>query len=74
MQLRHDVSLNRHGCLNGRMGIVAHNFKVFELVIEDRVRTALDQVIETMLKTGLDLQTKYKETSRGGLAVSVVEC
>ena len=35
---------------------------------------SLDQVIETMLKTGLDLQTKYKETSRGGLAVSVVEC
>ena len=35
---------------------------------------SLDQVIVTMLKTGLDLQTKYKETSRGGLAVSVVEC
>ena len=35
---------------------------------------SLDQVIETMLKTGLDLQSKYKETSTGGLAVSVVEC
>ena len=35
---------------------------------------SLDQVIVTMLKTGLDLQMKYKETSRGGLAVSVVEC
>lgn len=35
---------------------------------------SLDQVIVTMYKTGLDLQSKYKETSRGGLAVSVVEC
>jgi len=35
---------------------------------------SLDKVIETMLKTGLDLQSKYKETSTGGLAVSVVEC
>jgi L-serine dehydratase len=35
---------------------------------------SLDQVIETMLQTGRDMQSKYKETSRGGLAVSVVEC
>jgi L-serine dehydratase len=35
---------------------------------------SLDQVIQTMLQTGLDMQTKYKETSRGGLAVNVVEC
>ncbi len=35
---------------------------------------SLDKVIVTMLKTGLDLQTKYKETSSGGLAVSIVEC
>ncbi|MFW2829347.1 L-serine ammonia-lyase [Sphingomonas sp. ID0503] len=35
---------------------------------------SLDQVIETMRQTGLDMQTKYKETSRGGLAVNVVEC
>ena len=35
---------------------------------------SLDQVIETMLQTGRDMQTKYKETSRGGLAVNVVEC
>ena len=35
---------------------------------------SLDQVIETMRQTGLDMRTKYKETSRGGLAVNVVEC
>jgi L-serine dehydratase len=31
-------------------------------------------VIEVMYRTGLDMQSKYKETSLGGLAVSVVEC
>lgn len=35
---------------------------------------SLDQVIETMRQTGLDMRNKYKETSRGGLAVNVVEC
>ena len=35
---------------------------------------SLDKVIRTMLETGRDMQSKYKETSRGGLAVSIVEC
>jgi L-serine dehydratase len=34
----------------------------------------LDQAIETMRKTGLDMSDRYKETSLGGLAVNVVEC
>jgi L-serine dehydratase len=37
-------------------------------------RVTLDQVIETMRKTGLDMNERYKETSLGGLAVNVVEC
>ena len=37
-------------------------------------RVSLDQVIETMRKTGLDMNERYKETSLGGLAVNVVEC
>ncbi len=37
-------------------------------------KVSLDQVIETMRQTGLDMNAKYKETSRGGLAVNVVEC
>lgn len=37
-------------------------------------RVTLDQVIETMRQTGLDMSSKYKETSQGGLAVNVVEC
>jgi L-serine dehydratase len=34
----------------------------------------LDKVIKTMRDTGRDMNKKYKETSRGGLAVNVVEC
>lgn len=34
----------------------------------------LDQVIETMRQTGLDMSSHYKETSQGGLAVNVPEC
>jgi L-serine dehydratase len=37
-------------------------------------RVTLDQVIETMRKTGLDMNERYKETSLGGLAVNVVAC
>lgn len=35
---------------------------------------SLDNVIKTMRETGADMKTKYKETARGGLAVSIVEC
>ncbi len=38
------------------------------------MKVTLDQVIETMRQTGLDMSSKYKETSQGGLAVNVVEC
>ena len=37
-------------------------------------KVSLDQVIETMRQTGIDMSTHYKETSRGGLAVNVPEC
>ncbi len=35
---------------------------------------SLDKVIKTMRETGRDMMSKYKETSRGGLAVNVIEC
>lgn len=38
------------------------------------MKVSLDTVIETMRQTGLDMSSKYKETSQGGLAVNVVEC
>ncbi len=37
-------------------------------------KVTLDQVIETMRQTGLDMSSSYKETSTGGLAVNVPEC
>ncbi|MBT8091755.1 MAG: L-serine ammonia-lyase [Gammaproteobacteria bacterium] len=37
-------------------------------------KVTLDQVIETMRQTGLDMSARYKETSQGGLAVNVPEC
>lgn len=37
-------------------------------------RVSLDQVIKTMYETGKDMQTRYKETSLGGLALNVIEC
>jgi len=37
-------------------------------------KVSLDKVIKTMRQTGADMKTKYKETSRGGLAINVIEC
>ncbi len=37
-------------------------------------RVSLDEVIETMRQTGLDMLVKYKETAQGGLAVNVADC
>jgi L-serine dehydratase len=37
-------------------------------------KVTLDQVIETMRQTGIDMASQYKETSKGGLAVNVPEC
>jgi L-serine dehydratase len=40
----------------------------------ERPKVSLDQVIETMRQTGLDMSSRYKETSQGGLAVNVIAC
>jgi L-serine dehydratase len=37
-------------------------------------RVSLDQVIRTMYLTGLDMQSRYKETSLAGLALNQIEC
>jgi len=37
-------------------------------------KVSLDQVIKTMYQTGMDMQSRYKETSLGGLALNVIEC
>lgn len=40
----------------------------------DGHKVSLDQVIRTMYQTGLDMQSRYKETSLAGLALNVIEC
>ncbi len=41
---------------------------------ESKGVVSLDHVIRTMRQTGLDMQSKYKETSTGGLAINITEC
>ncbi|ATE63009.1 L-serine ammonia-lyase [Rhizorhabdus dicambivorans] len=57
------------------MGAVkAINAAYLALQGDGRHVVSLDAVIETMRQTGEDMQSRYKETSLGGLAVNVVEC
>jgi L-serine dehydratase len=57
------------------MGVVkAINAAYLALQGDGRHIVSLDAVIETMRQTGLDMGSKYKETSLGGLAANVVEC
>ena len=37
-------------------------------------KISLDQIIKTMYETGMDMQSRYKETSLAGLALNVIEC
>ena len=37
-------------------------------------KISLDQVIDTMYRTGMDMQSRYKETSLAGLALNIIEC
>jgi L-serine dehydratase len=41
---------------------------------EEQHKVSLDQVIRTMYLTGLDMQSRYKETSLAGLALNIIEC
>ena len=59
---------------NAMASIKAINASRIALMCHNRSFVSLDQVIETMYQTGLDMQNKYKETSRGGLAVNVTNC
>jgi L-serine dehydratase len=54
--------------------IKAVNAAYLALAGDGTHRVSLDQVVETMRQTGADMHDKYRETSRGGLAVNVPEC
>jgi len=59
---------------NAMGAIKAINASRIALKREGSHHVSLDSVIATMRATGADMKTKYKETSRGGLAVNVIEC
>ncbi|MEZ5562959.1 MAG: L-serine ammonia-lyase [Gammaproteobacteria bacterium] len=59
---------------NAMGAVKAINASRLALRGDGKHRVSLDKVIRTMRDTGRDMQDKYKETSRGGLAVNVIEC
>lgn len=59
---------------NSMGAVKAINSSRLALNGDGKHKVHLDQAINTMLQTGADMKKKYKETSRGGLAVNVVEC
>ena len=59
---------------NAMGAVKAINAQRMALRGDGKHRVSLDKVIKTMRDTGRDMQDKYKETSRGGLAVNVIEC
>lgn len=59
---------------NAMAAVKAINASRLALQGDGKHFVSLDAVIKTMMQTGEDMKTKYKETSRGGLAVNVTEC
>jgi L-serine dehydratase len=59
---------------NAVASITAINAARIALRGDGRHFVSLDKAIATMRATGRDMLDKYKETSRGGLAVNVIEC
>ncbi len=55
-------------------GVKAVNAARMALYGDGQHFVSLDKVIRTMRNTGRDMLSKYKETSRGGLAVNIIEC
>ena len=59
---------------NAMGAVKAINASRMALRGDGKHKVSLDKVIRTMRDTGRDMAAKYKETSRGGLAVNVIEC
>ncbi len=59
---------------NAMGSVKAINASRMALKSDGKHHVSLDKVIKTMRDTGRDMMDKYKETSRGGLAVNVIEC
>ena len=59
---------------NAMASVKAINAQRLAMQGEGKHKVSLDKVIKTMRETGADMKRQYKETSRGGLAVNVIEC
>ena len=59
---------------NAMGSVKAINAARLAMIGKGNHKVTLDEVIKTMMQTGKDMQSIYKETSNGGLAVNVTEC
>ena len=59
---------------NAMGAVKAVNASRMALIGDGQHKISLDKVIKTMKQTGMDMQSIYKETSMGGLAVNLPEC
>ncbi len=59
---------------NGMGAVKAVNAARLAMHDQGEHKVSLDQVIDTMYRTGMDMQSRYKETSLAGLALNVIEC
>ena len=59
---------------NAMGSVKAVNASRMALIGDGQHKISLDKVIRTMKQTGMDMQSIYKETSMGGLAVNIPEC
>jgi len=59
---------------NGMGAVKAVNAARLAMNDQGTHKISLDQVIETMYRTGMDMQSRYKETSLAGLALNIIEC
>ncbi len=59
---------------NGMGAVKAINAARLAMADTETHKLSLDQIIETMYRTGMDMQSRYKETSLAGLALNIIEC
>jgi len=59
---------------NGMGAVKAVNAARLAMNDQGTHKISLDQIIETMYRTGMDMQSRYKETSLAGLALNIIEC
>ena len=59
---------------NGMGAVKAINASRLAMHETEGHKLSLDQVIHTMYQTGMDMQSRYKETSLAGLALNIIEC